>query len=125
MKLPIPTIELFGEDAILSAWPMLTSTELRKARKIGALTFYAFASGPHYTVEDVEAYISEKYRTCRKRTKPLTDGPMAPTTLIAPIPSEAVPGTPAGMTPELAQSTGEAFAQQILSRRSKGRKRVG
>lgn len=110
------------EDEALARWPMLDGSALRRARRHKELTFYAFPSGPRYTVADVEDYIARKYKRCADlapRPQQTIGGTMEPITSTALTQSEADLGTPAGMTPEVAQSTAEVFAQRILSRQSK------
>jgi hypothetical protein len=53
--------EYLSEDAVLARWQMLTAKELKRARKSATIAFYAFRTGPHYTAEQIQAYIDGTY----------------------------------------------------------------
>jgi hypothetical protein len=130
----IEPLEFLTEEQVLQRWPMLTRAELRRARKANPpkISFYTFpkkTTGPCYTPEQVQAYIDVTYLRAgqgdqsRNRpshqalSSPLSASRLADTTSTGSTLPEAAPGTPAGMTPELATSAAEALAQRILSRR--------
>ncbi len=116
------------EAQVEAAWPVLKPGELRRARKSNQIEFFAFPSGPRYTASAVQEYINHRYRRTpawrrdvsqevQQAETPRSDGPMADITSTAPTPSEAETSTPAGMTPQLAQSVAEACAQRLEKRR--------
>jgi hypothetical protein len=136
-ELPVRVIEPFDflpEEQVLQRWPMLTRTELRRARKASPprISFYAFpkkSGGPCYTPEQVQAYIDATYLragqcdqsrnlpSSQALSNPPSGSRSADTTSAVNTSIVAAPGTPAAMTPELAASAAEALAQRILSRR--------
>ncbi|MGW9333107.1 hypothetical protein [Bosea sp. NPDC055594] len=124
--------DYLAEVDVEGRWPVLKAGEIRRARKAGVIEFFAFATGPRYTPDAVQDYIDRKYR--RKPTWPANQpqqpqsppetpaqsaGSSAATTSTSPIPIAVESTTPAGMTPELAQSAAEACAQRLAKRRSK------
>lgn len=115
--------EYLTEAEILERWPMLKRAELRRARRTNLIGFFAFRGGACSTAEQVQEYVNRTYlreASCRTEEATPTDSRSANTISNVPIQPEAAPGTPAGMTPELAQSTAEAFASEILSRPRSG-----
>src|SRR5262245_29533104 len=114
------------EDDILARWPKLTQSELRRARKSNPpkIAFYDFpgrSGGPCCTAAQVQEYIDRTYlRTpqCQivSPETPESDSKSATTISNRPIPIEAAPGTLVDMTPELAKSVAEAYANDILKR---------
>jgi hypothetical protein len=117
-----PILELLTETDVLGRWPSLTARELRRARKANppGIAFYDFPKrqgGPCYTVAQVQEYIDRNYLRvppCEKQA--LIDSRSETTTSSRHIPIAVDPGTPAGMTSELAKSAAEAFANEILNR---------
>jgi hypothetical protein len=122
----IESSDYLTEDEILARWPKLTQTELRRARKSNPpeIAFYDFpgrSGGPCCTAAQVQEYIDRTYlRTPQCQTASPdpaeSDSKSASTISNKPIPTEAAPGTLAGMTPELAKSVAEAYANEILNR---------
>ncbi len=125
----IDPVDYLDEAAVLARWPMLTAKELKKARKLKTIEFYAFRSGPCYTAEQVQSYIDQTYlrkgESCEApedRPQPLVPSPQSVqpmshssstgSTSIAPTPHAAVLSMPAGMTPELAASAVELLRQR-------------
>lgn len=115
--------EYLSTDEVLKRWPRLSKAELRRARKSNPpqIAFYDFprrAGGPCCTAVQVQEYIDRTY--LRVPPCPQSPQPSASrsetTTSISPIPIVAVPSTPAGMTPELAQHAAEALAQQMKAK---------
>ena len=124
--------DFLSEGEVLKRWPMLTRSELRKARRANPpkIGFYAFAKrtgGPCYTPEQVQAYIDATYLRvgeCEKRPdllslqqSPSSSGSSSEDTIsTSRTPTAAVTGMPVGMTPELAKSAAAAFKRQISSK---------
>jgi len=100
--------DYLSEANVLAKWPMLTSKELRKARKGDGIRFYAFRGGPCYTPAQVQDYIDRTYLRGLKSEKP------AELSSPQPVPAAtAVSSVPAGMTPELAAAAAELLAHRI------------
>jgi hypothetical protein len=123
--------DFLSEEEVLKRWPMLSRSELRKARRANPpkIGFYAFAKktgGPCYTPEQVQAYIDATYLRageCKKRPdlpslqqSLSSDSSSEDTISTGRIPTGAVTGMPAGMTPELAKSAAAAFKRQISTK---------
>jgi hypothetical protein len=117
---------LLFETAVLDRWPCLTARELRRARKANPprIAYYDIPKrqgGPCYTATQVQEYIDRTYlREPPCQNQAATDSRSATTTSTSPIPSTEASGTPAGMTPELAQRAAEALAQQMRQRPRSG-----
>jgi len=123
-----PTAYL-SEAEVEERWRFLKPGELRRARKKGLVSFYAFRTGPHYTAEGVQEYLDRSYhrsaewpneskRETNSEAMP-SDGNSAVTISTFPGPIAAASSMPAGMTPDLALSAAEACAQRLATRRSK------
>jgi hypothetical protein len=97
------------EVEVLAKWPMLIPAELRKARKMHGIRFYAFRGGPCYTPAQVQDYIDRTYlRGGSGIQKPVEFPPPqhVPAATVAPPMM-----MPAGMTPELAAAAVEHLKQ--------------
>jgi hypothetical protein len=112
-------VDYLDEAQVLARFP-LTKRELRRARRNNLIGHYAFAArvgGACYTAEQVQDYINRTYlRTatpCRDAATASSDSRSATITSPSPTPTTSASGTPAGMTPELAQRAGEVLRQQI------------
>jgi hypothetical protein len=124
------------EADVLVRWPMLTAKELRKARKNGAIAFYAFRGGPCYTGEQVQRYINRTYLKggpcdAQEPTRQPEANPQQRLAQAVPTNLSKLEGSistgrtataadssmPAGMTPELAASAAELLGQQIGQKR--------
>jgi hypothetical protein len=106
------------ETDVLARWPMLSDKELRQARRKHQLTFYAFASGPHYTAADVEAFIDRKYR---RSAEPPAPRPPSPPPL-PPLPPRPASTRTTATDEEIAvlqQQYVEGICQDLRTRRSK------
>lgn len=112
------TRDYIPEPEVLAEWPMLSHSELRRARKRQDISFFSFPAGPHYLEADVQAYLDRKYRKCAAEpTNPSqTGGPIMAITSTNHIPIGEDSGTPAGMTPGAESFAAEVFAQAILTR---------
>jgi hypothetical protein len=114
----ISSSEYLTEDAILAHWPVLSRAELRRARKsnppkIGFYDFPKRSGGPCCTATQVQNYIDQTYLRAPCKS---SDSKSEITTSTAPIPIAAEYGTPAAMTPELAQRAAEVLKREMLKR---------
>jgi hypothetical protein len=113
----IASADYLSEAEVLERWPMIRRIDLRRARREQAIGHYAFHSGACYTPAQVQEWLDATYlrgRACESPESPSASS-SADTTSTSPTPTEAAPGTPAGMTPELTRSVAEALASEILS----------
>jgi hypothetical protein len=104
-----------SEAEVLKRWPMLSRTELRRARKANPpkIEFYDFrkkAGGPCYTVEQVQRYIDKTYLRAspcpdtKNGDRSSHDLSLADITSTVPTTIGEGTGTLSGMTPGLASS---------------------
>ena len=121
--MPAPQVidpgDYLTEGEVLARWPRLTRAELRRARKANPplIGHYAFRGGPGFTPAQVQDYIDRTYLRvppCPVQSPAARDSRSGSTISTAPIPTAAVPGMPAGMTPELARSAAAALIRQTL-----------
>jgi hypothetical protein len=118
-----------SEAEVEERWRFLKPGELRRARKKGLVSFYAFPTGPHYTAEGVQEYLDRSYHRSaewpneskrdRNSEAMPSDGNSAATTSKFLTPIAAVSTTPVAMTPELALSAAEACVQRMATKQSK------
>lgn len=82
--------DLMHEKEVMKRYRHLfAERELLEARKRGEIRFFDLRKGPHYSNEQLVAYLASKERnTCQEENKPIDPDKPAPGPEVQPTPSE-------------------------------------